>query len=124
MSATEAFGLAMSLAVLVYLLYALFRGEKLMSAISVGQIVFYAVVLIALGLPLGLYMARVYSARGRLLHPPLRSRRRRARLLQAHPHRPDARAGLEELCEDGRSSSARSSRSSSTGCCAFRAGSS
>jgi K+-transporting ATPase KdpF subunit len=29
MSATEAFGLAISLAVLVYLLYALFRGEKL-----------------------------------------------------------------------------------------------
>jgi K+-transporting ATPase KdpF subunit len=29
MSATEAFGLAITLAVLVYLLYALFRGEKL-----------------------------------------------------------------------------------------------
>ena len=29
MSATEAFGLAISLAVLAYLLYALFRGEKL-----------------------------------------------------------------------------------------------
>jgi K+-transporting ATPase KdpF subunit len=29
MSATEAFGLAMSVAVLAYLLYALFRGEKL-----------------------------------------------------------------------------------------------
>jgi K+-transporting ATPase KdpF subunit len=29
MSAAEAFGLAMSLAVLAYLLYALFRGEKL-----------------------------------------------------------------------------------------------
>ena len=29
MSATEAFGLAMALVVLVYLLYALFRGEKL-----------------------------------------------------------------------------------------------
>jgi K+-transporting ATPase KdpF subunit len=29
MSATEAFGLAISLAVLVHLLYALFRGEKL-----------------------------------------------------------------------------------------------
>ena len=29
MSATEAFGLAMTVAVLIYLLYALFRGEKL-----------------------------------------------------------------------------------------------
>ena len=29
MSAADAFGLAVSLAVLVYLLYALFRGEKL-----------------------------------------------------------------------------------------------
>jgi K+-transporting ATPase KdpF subunit len=29
MSATEAFGLAIALAVLVYLLYALFRGERL-----------------------------------------------------------------------------------------------
>ncbi len=29
MSAAEAFGLAMSVAVLAYLLYALFRGEKL-----------------------------------------------------------------------------------------------
>jgi K+-transporting ATPase KdpF subunit len=29
MSAAQAFGLAISLAVLVYLLYALFRGEKL-----------------------------------------------------------------------------------------------
>jgi K+-transporting ATPase KdpF subunit len=29
MSATEAFGLALALAVFAYLLYALFRGEKL-----------------------------------------------------------------------------------------------
>jgi K+-transporting ATPase KdpF subunit len=29
MSAADAFGLAISLAVLVYLIYALFRGEKL-----------------------------------------------------------------------------------------------
>jgi K+-transporting ATPase KdpF subunit len=29
MSATEAFGLAVTLAVLAYLLYALFRGERL-----------------------------------------------------------------------------------------------
>ena len=35
-----------------------------MSAISIGQIVFYAVALVALGLPLGLFMARVYSAEG------------------------------------------------------------
>jgi K+-transporting ATPase ATPase A chain len=34
------------------------------SAISIGQILFYAVALIALGLPLGLYMARVFAAEG------------------------------------------------------------
>jgi K+-transporting ATPase ATPase A chain len=34
------------------------------SAISIGQIVFYTVALIALGLPLGLYMARVFAAEG------------------------------------------------------------
>jgi potassium-transporting ATPase potassium-binding subunit len=34
------------------------------SAISIAQIVFYAVALVALGLPLGLFMARVYSAEG------------------------------------------------------------
>jgi K+-transporting ATPase ATPase A chain len=34
------------------------------SAISVGQLIFYAVALIVFGLPLGLYMARVYSAAG------------------------------------------------------------
>ncbi len=35
-----------------------------MSAISIGQIIFYAFALIAFGLPLGLYMARVYSVEG------------------------------------------------------------
>ena len=35
-----------------------------MEAISVAQIVVYAVVLIALGLPLGLFMARVFAAEG------------------------------------------------------------
>src|SRR5262245_26082321 len=35
-----------------------------MSAISIGQILFYAAILVILGLPLGLYMARVYSAEG------------------------------------------------------------
>jgi K+-transporting ATPase ATPase A chain len=34
------------------------------SAVSIGQLVFYAVALVALGLPLGLYMARVYAAEG------------------------------------------------------------
>jgi K+-transporting ATPase ATPase A chain len=34
------------------------------SAVSIGQIVVYAVALVALGLPLGLYMARVYAAEG------------------------------------------------------------
>jgi potassium-transporting ATPase potassium-binding subunit len=32
--------------------------------VSIAQLVFYAIALIALGLPLGLYMARVYSAEG------------------------------------------------------------
>ena len=64
MSATEAFGLALALAVFVYLLLrAVPRGEPV-SAISIGQIVFYAVALVALGMPLGLFMARVYSAEG------------------------------------------------------------
>src|SRR5215831_9524241 len=35
-----------------------------MSTQGIGQILFYCVVLIALGYPLGLYMARVYSAEG------------------------------------------------------------
>ena len=35
-----------------------------MPAVSIAQLVFYAVVLILLALPLGLYMARVYSAEG------------------------------------------------------------
>jgi K+-transporting ATPase ATPase A chain len=38
-----------------------------MSALSVGQIVFYAAFLIVAGLPLGLYMARVYTAEGSAL---------------------------------------------------------
>ncbi len=35
-----------------------------MAALSIGQIVFYAVFLIVAGYPLGLYMARVYAAEG------------------------------------------------------------
>jgi potassium-transporting ATPase potassium-binding subunit len=35
-----------------------------MSAVSIAQLIFYAVVLVVLALPLGLYMARVYSAEG------------------------------------------------------------
>ena len=35
-----------------------------MEPVSIAQLVFYAIALIALGLPLGLYMARVYSAEG------------------------------------------------------------
>jgi K+-transporting ATPase ATPase A chain len=35
-----------------------------MGALSVGQIVFYAVALVAFGIPLGLYMAKVYMAPG------------------------------------------------------------
>jgi potassium-transporting ATPase potassium-binding subunit len=34
------------------------------SAISIGQLIFYAVALIAFAIPLGLYMARVYSVEG------------------------------------------------------------
>ena len=34
-----------------------------MSGQGIGQILFYAVVLIALGYPLGIYMARVYGCR-------------------------------------------------------------
>ncbi len=35
-----------------------------MQAVSIAQLVFYAIALVALGLPLGLFMARVYSAEG------------------------------------------------------------
>ena len=35
-----------------------------MEAVSIAQIVFYAIILIVLGLPLGLYMARVFAADG------------------------------------------------------------
>ena len=102
MSAAEIFGLALSLAVFAYLCYALFRGEKPVSAISIGQIVFYAVVLIVLGMPLGLYMARVYSAEGGVFTRRFGLGAARARLLPARPHRPGEGAGLEELREDGR----------------------
>jgi K+-transporting ATPase ATPase A chain len=37
-----------------------------MTAAGIGQIVLYAVVLVALGVPLGAYMARVYTGRARL----------------------------------------------------------
>ena len=72
MSAADIFGLVVSLAVLAYLVYALFRGRELlaMSGQGIAQVVFYAVALVALGYPLGLWMARIYtSARpaGRLL---------------------------------------------------------
>ncbi|HEY0480186.1 MAG TPA: potassium-transporting ATPase subunit KdpA, partial [Kofleriaceae bacterium] len=38
-----------------------------MTATGIGQIVLYAVVLVALGVPLGAYMARVYTGRARLV---------------------------------------------------------
>ncbi len=37
-----------------------------MTATGIGQIVLYAVVLVALGVPLGAYMARVYSGEARI----------------------------------------------------------
>ena len=63
MSAGDAFGLAISLLILVYLVYALFRGENLLvGGQGIAQIVVYAVVLIALAYPLGMYMARVFGS--------------------------------------------------------------
>ena len=79
-----------------------------MTGQGIGQILVYAVVLIALGYPLGLYMARVYTTPGARL--PLA--RGRARLLPARPRRRAARAGLEELREDGAGLQRPSSRSS------------
>ena len=62
MSAADIFGLVVSLAVLrLPRLRAVPRGALLVSGQGIAQIVFYAVVLIALGYPLGLYMARVYA---------------------------------------------------------------
>ena len=36
-----------------------------MTASGIGQIIFYAVVLVAIGIPLGAYMARVYAGEAR-----------------------------------------------------------
>src|SRR5262245_6559985 len=64
MSAGDVFGLVVALAVFVYLVYALLRGERfLVSGQGIFQIVFYAVILVALGYPLGAYMARIYTGR-------------------------------------------------------------
>src|SRR5215510_2965101 len=41
-------------------------GEAAMTVAGIGQIVLYAVVLVGLGYPLGVYMARVYSGNARL----------------------------------------------------------
>ena len=68
-----------------------------MSGQGIGQILVYAVVLVALALS-----ARPLHGAGlrdRAVGVPL-ARGGRARLLPARPHRPDARAGLEELRED------------------------
>ena len=37
-----------------------------MTAAGIGQIVLYAIVLVALGIPLGAYMARVYTGEAHL----------------------------------------------------------
>ena len=66
-----------------------------MSGQGIGQILFYVVALIALGYPLGLYMARVYTSDrfgGRRL-----AARDRERLLQGRSREREAGAGLEEL---------------------------
>ena len=68
-----------------------------MSGQGISQIVFYAIVLVALGYPLGLYMARVYTVPRVAGRVP---RVDRARLLPGRPHGPEARAGLEELRQD------------------------
>ena len=68
-----------------------------MTGQGISQILFYSVALVALGYPLGLWMARVYNlprVGGRLLA------RGGERLLQGRSHRPDPRAGLEELRQD------------------------
>ena len=85
MSAADAFGLAISIArVRLPRLRAVPRGAPV-SGQGIAQIVVYAVVLVALAYPLGLYMARVYA-------PGFRVRwlvRARARLLPARAHRPE-----------------------------------
>ena len=58
-----------------YLLYALLRGEKLLSSVTAQgwlQIAFYVAVLTALTPLLGGYMARVYSGRARAARPRAR----------------------------------------------------
>ena len=65
---------------------------------GISQVVVYVVVLIALAYPLGMYMARVFGS----LKAPRVPVGDRGRLLQARPHRPEARAGLEELRPLGR----------------------
>ena len=70
-----------------------------MNALSIGQILFYAVFLIVAGYPLGMYMARIYMNDGRDRDPLAGVSR--ARLLPGHPHRREARAGLEVLREVG-----------------------
>ena len=89
-----------------------------MPAISIGQIVFYAVVLIAFGLPLGLYMARVYSVEGGSSHGASGSARSSAAsTASSAPIRRRSRTGRATR---SRWSSRPSSPSSSTGCSVFR----
>ena len=69
---------------------------------GISQIVVYAVVLIALAYPLGMYMARVFGS----CSAPRFLRAIEGWLLPARPHRPAQGAGLEELRASRSSSSA------------------
>ena len=65
-----------------------------MSGQGIAQILVYAVVLIALAYPLGLWMARVFTARRAAAG---RSSPRSSAASTGSSARPRARAGLEEL---------------------------
>ena len=82
MSASDAFGLVVRCSSFVYLVYALFRGENSVTGQGIFQILFYVVVLIALGYPLGpLHGPGLLERR---CHPrPAAFRGDRARLLPA-----------------------------------------
>ena len=66
-----------------------------MSGQGIAQIVFYSVVLVALGYPLGVFMARVYAGREERLDPV------ETRLLPAPRPWERRGAGLEVVREDG-----------------------
>ena len=69
MSGADFFGLVVSVLMIAYLFYALIRGEKLVTFAGWLTIVLFAVVLTALALPLGSYMAKVYTGERVFLTP-------------------------------------------------------